>query len=322
MKRLKDYTISCASLGYSGIPIAPLPGIDILPLKSVEQLEYYCNKLRPDVTVIFHSFPFIKQVGNLPSTAGKKIVYIPIEGTNLPKDLLSPFYDYDQVIVPSKYSQRILKRQGILANIVPHGVDTEFFTPKKTPWKEFRFGYLGMNDVRKQIPRIMEARSRIKKRSMLVLATTAEGHYNLSALAQTYGISPTFIEKKYIGLPMTNDNIRDFYRTLDVYVSMGTEGFGLPSLESGACGIAQIVLDHGASREIMGPGAIYVKVGAMLDTNIGQIGLADKVDLYRKMRFLQDVEQARNKIARYALKRSKLWTWENAVKKLEEELNS
>jgi len=121
---------------------------------------------------------------------------------------------------------------------------------------------------------------------------------------------------------MSQSNIKEFYQSLDVYVNIATEGFGLPNLESGACGVAQIALDHGASREIMGPGALYIKISGKLHTNIGEIALADQLDLYQKMRFLQDVEQARNKIARYALKQSKKWTWANAVKRLEEELNS
>jgi len=311
-----DFSFDVLSLGYKGVPLKINENIRILELEKAHQLHYYFNKLRPDVTVVFHSFWLLDSMQTeLSIMPGKKILYIPCEGETIPNEYLRLFSQFDIVATPSEFSRRVMKKYGIEARVIPHGVDTEFFKPRDKPWHEFRFGYLGMNDIRKQVPRIMEAYARLKE-GLLVLATPENGAYKLSYLAKQYNITPIFIETKMHDLTMTREAVRDFLQSLDVYISPASESFGLPALEAQACGVPVIALEAGASPEVLGNGALYCNAADYLETSVGKVALISVPDLYRKMRFLIQVREAYMKTAQKALENAKKWPWENAVEKL------
>jgi len=318
LTRMPEYHFDVLSLGYKGIPLKINEHIRILELEKNYQISYYFKKLNPDITIIFHSFWLLESLlPEMQFIKGRRILYIPLEGERVPEKYLKIFPHFEEILVPSRYSQRVLRKSGFKSTIVPHGVDLEFFTPGKRTWHEFRFGYLGMNDIRKQVPRIMEAYARLKK-GILAIASEQEGHYDLANYARELGIKPVFIERKLNNLTMSRESVREFYRTLDVYLSCATEAFGIPALEAQACGVVPIALDHGASREVLGNGALYVKVSDYLHTSVGKVGLVSIPDLYRKMRFLIEVPQAYKKLQYKAIENSKKWSWDNAVEKLKE----
>jgi len=241
------------------------------------------------------------------------------EGEDIPYQYQKHFLKFDMIATPSEFSKRVMKKCGINATVIPHGVDTSFFMPKEKEWHEFRFGYLGLNDIRKQIPRVMEAYARVKQ-GTLVIAASNEGHYDLLQLAKQYQIAPIFIEAKLNGLAMNREAIRDFLQSLDVYLSPASESFGIPALEAQACGVPIISSSHGAAPEILGNGAIYCGVSDYLETSVGKVGLISLADLYRKMRFLIQVKSAWEKTSAKALENAKKWPWENSVKKMVEVL--
>lgn len=318
----KDYFFEVLSLGYEGMPLKLADNIRIFELKKTYQIKYYYSKMKPDISVIFHSFWLLNSIINeIDYITGKKILYIPCEGDNIPYGYEKYFLRFDLVVTPSEFSRKVMRKSGINATVVPHGVDTTFFQPKKKEWHEFRFGYLGMNDIRKQIPRVMEAYAKLKQ-GLLVIAAENEGHYDLLKLAKQHEISPIFIETKLNGLTMNREAVRDFLQSLDVYLSPASESFGLPALEAQACGIPVIASIHGASREVLGNGAVYCRVTDFLETTVGKIGLISVTDLYKKMRFLIQVKDAYEKISSKALANSKRWSWTNSVEKMTEALES
>ena len=317
----KDYFFEVLSLGYEGMPLKIAENIRVFELKKTYQLKYYFKKLKPDVTVVFHSFWLLdSMMSEIETLTGKRILYIPCEGEDIPFGYRKHFEHFDTVITPSEFSRRIMKKSGIEAMVVPHGVDTSFFTPPKpSPWHEFRFGYLGLNDIRKQVPRVMEAYSRLHQ-GILVIAAENEGHYNLLQLSKQYGIAPIFIEAKLNGLTMNREAIRDLMQSLDVYIAPASESFGIPGLEAQACGVPVIASSHGAAPEVLGNGGVYCGISDYLETTVGKIGLISTADLYRKMRFLIQVKTAYEKTKVKALENAKKWPWENGVKKMVEVL--
>jgi len=318
----KEYFFEVLSLGYEGMPLKIAENIRVFELKKAYQLKYYYSKMKPDISVVFHSFWLLESLmSEFDSLTGKKILYIPCEGDDIPQQYLKWFTKFDEILTPSEFSRKVMKKSNINATVVPHGVDTSFFVPKKKGWHEFRFGYLGLNDIRKQIPRVMEAYSRVKE-GLLVIAADKQGHYDLPQLAKQYQISPIFIEAKLHSLTMNREAVRDFLQSLDVYISPASESFGLPALEAQACSVPVIASSHGASQEVLGNGGVYCGISDFLETSVGKIGLISTADLYRKMRFLIQVKDAYERTAAKALANSKKWPWENAVKKMTEVLES
>jgi len=318
----KDYYFEVLSLGYEGMPLKLADNIRVFELKKSYQLKYYYAKMKPDISVVFHSFWLLGSMASeIPIITGKKILYLPCEGEDIPYAYQKYFTMFDAIATPSEFSRKIMKKCGINATVVPHGVDTTFFAPKQKEWHEFRYGYLGLNDIRKQIPRVMEAYSRVKQ-GMLVIAANNEGHYDLTQLAKQYQISPIFVEAKLNGLTMNREAIRDFLQTLDVYISPASESFGIPALEAQACGVPVIALEHGAAPEVLGNGAVYCGVADYLETTVGKVGMVSTADLYRKMRFMIQVKDAYDRTAAKALANSQKWPWENAVTKMTEVLES
>jgi len=318
----KEYSFDVLSLGYQGMPLKLADNVRIFELAKSYQLKYYYSKLKPDISVVFHSFWLLNSMmSEIDFITGKKILYIPCEGEDIPYQYQKYFFKFDTIATPSEFSKKVIKKCGINATVVPHGVDTTFFVPKQKEWHEFRFGYIGLNDIRKQIPRVMEAFSRVKQ-GMLVIAADNEGHYDLPQLAKQYQISPIFIEAKLNGLTMNREAIRDFLQTLDIYLSPASESFGIPALEAQACGVPSIASSHGASQEVLGNGAVYCGISDFLETSVGKVGLISTADLYRKMRFMVQVKDALNRTSVKALANSKKWPWDTAVKKMTEVLES
>jgi len=318
----KEYYFEVLSLGYEGMPLKIADNIRVFELKKSYQLKYYYSKLKPDISVVFHSFWMLESmIDQIENMAGKKILYLPCEGEDIPYQYQKHFARFDTICTPSEFSRKIMKKCGINATVIPHGVDTNFFVPKSKEWHEFRFGYIGLNDIRKQIPRVMEAYSRVKQ-GMLVIAADNVGHYDLTQLAKQYQISPIFIEAKLNGLTLNREAVRDFLQSLDIYISPASESFGLPALEAQACGVPVIASSHGAAQEVLGNGAVYCGVSDFLETSVGKIGLISTADLYRKMRFMVQVKDALDRTSVKALNNSKKWSWENAVKKMVEVFES
>lgn len=318
----KDYHFEILSLGYEGIPLKLAENLRVFELKKTYQLKYYFQKLKPEITVVFHSFWLLNSMINeVDYFTGKKILYLPCEGDNVPIEYQKNFFKFDTIVTPSEFSRKVMKKSGINATVVPHGVDTSFFVPKKKSWHEFRFGYLGMNDIRKQIPRIMEAYSRLKQ-GILTICAENEGHYDLIHLAKQYGINPIFVEAKLNSLSLNREGVREFLQSLDVYISPASESFGLPALEAQACGVPVIASSHGASKEVLGNGAVYCDISDFLETTVGKVGLISIPDLYRKMRFMIQVKDAWKKTSIKALNNAKKWPWENSVKKMVEVLEA
>lgn len=334
-KRLsREYNIFVLGIGYQGYPLN-YHGYTVLPLKDLVQIDFYLKKMKYDIPILFHSFYLLEQMAKFKSSLffrkKKPLLYIPVEGTPIPQHSKDCMVDFERIMVPSKFSQKILKENGIKADVIPHGVDTQIFTPQKNGNGNdvFNFGYLGQNDLRKQVCRVMRAYKQVERKYPsskfgLTLHTKAIHHYDLAAIAKQLEIVPIFSESCTYDLPISEEKIREFYWSLSTYVSPATEGFGLPPLEAAACGIPIVGLDHGAVPEIFGDAMLKVKLEAMLETNVGKVGLVDENDLALKMQHIFYDYRERKRLIKKGFQVVKEYNWNNGVRKfkeiLEEEL--
>lgn len=176
-------------------------------------------------------------------------------------------------IAMSRFGWNILTNEGVEPLYVPHGVDTEIYSPgDPMPYRDavpgitedtFVIGMVAMNrdPVRKGFPEQLLAFSVFHARhpnSFLVIHSSTGGGLNLAAIATQLGISTavSFPDTYSYELSLiTEEQLAGFYRGLDV-LSMCSygEGFGLPLIEAQACGIPVITTEFSATAELCGAG--------------------------------------------------------------------
>lgn len=311
----EKYNVFCLSLGYEGTPLR-LGNYSVLPLENTAQLDFFLTEIKPDIIVLFYALPALTKIVEKPFQY-KSIYYIPVEAPFVPKKYHNKLRFFNRLITTSEWSRESLRRSGFDADIVYHGVDTSFFVPIERKNQKFTFGYLGINDFRKQVPTIIEAYSMIKEKAELHLATQVEGYANLIEVSEEFQVVPKFQRALARNVPVQPEKIREFYYGLNAYVGIGTEAFGLPSLEAAATGIPNIALNYGSSPEILGDAAIYVEPCTTQWTELGKVGIVNPKDLAKKMEELLENESLCKDLGQKGIQRAKMFKWEDAIKKLD-----
>ena len=181
-------------------------------------------------------------------------------------------------IALSRYGQKALETAGFKALYVPHGVDMQnVFRPVKDrmavrrelglPEDAFIVGINAANKdtLRKSYPAQMRAFAEFRRRHpeanalLLIHALPrAPGALDLNAIVEDQGIgqSVRFSDwYTYVTGQIQPPNLAVWYNALDVLSNASHgEGFGLPIVESQACGTPPVVTDHSAMTELAGAG--------------------------------------------------------------------
>lgn len=320
----KKYDIYCLSFGYDGQPLNL--GYTILPFSAGSHIDFYWKEIKPDLVVLFHAVVALPKVMAMGRFAEPSILYAPVEGHKVPPSYHSYFQYFDRILTPSKWSQDALARDKINSEILPHGVNADFYHSFDRKNEAFTFGYFGSNDMRKQVTAIMDAFALLKGKKQLNLATPIQGNMDLGECSKELKIIPKFQKALARGLPVTADKIREFYWSLNAYIGMGTEGFGLPPLEAASTGIPNIAMNYGASKEVLGNSALYIKPVTTQLSPLGRIGIVDYKEVAKVMQYLKEDENECKKLGQKGIERAKKFPWDIPIKRLdkiiEEELNA
>ena len=158
----------------------------------------------------------------------------------------------------------------------PHAVDTSVYEPvprdearrrASLPRDAFIVGVVAANKgnpSRKSFPEILRAFAAFRERhddALLYLHTSIEGQGGvpLPPLVESLGIPSEALrltdQFTYLYSPLPSKSMASLYSAFDVLLNPATgEGFGIPVLESQACGTPAIVTDFSAMREVCGSG--------------------------------------------------------------------
>lgn len=133
-----------------------------------------------------------------------------------------------------------------------HGVDTEnFFPSSENPHARPYLLHISNNEPRKNVDRIVDAFSRLRREHPIELLLKLPGD---QANKYRHAAGVKIIERL-----LTDAEIADLYRHAAGYVFPSLyEGFGLPILEAMACGCPVITADTTACAEVAGGAAITV----------------------------------------------------------------
>jgi len=208
--------------------------------------------------------------------------WVPVDHAPVPPPVVGFFQHYPGTvpIAMSRFGQAELAKQiddEIL--YVPHGVDTQVFSPRADrdeirgflgiPSDAFVVGMVAANKgiapSRKAFPEVFLAFAEFKRShpdALLYMHTLrTEGHagLNLQFLARSCGVSESDIvwvdQLSYMLGDIPGDKMAALYSVMDVLANPSYgEGFGIPILEAQACGVPVIVGDNTAMPEILGGG--------------------------------------------------------------------
>lgn len=175
-----------------------------------------------------------------------------------------------QLIAMSQWGRDRMQAAGYNPVYVPHGIKTDLFdiSPQRDEIREtldltdnFVIGCNAANNdaIRKAAPEIMLAFAKFQKEvpeAVLSLHTGVhqEGGQDLEAVAENLGIVDrvrVVDQYRYAAGLCSPEDLRDWYNVIDVLcaVSYG-EGFGLPIIESQACGTPVITTDCSSMTEL------------------------------------------------------------------------
>ena len=204
----------------------------------------------------------------------KALSYLAIDADPVPPSWITRMHKFDHTVFFSKFAyNQIIHRDKSMqdkCSMIYHGINPYLYHPlrrehidrfKKNNGMENKFvvGMVARNQARKAHPRLLLAWQKFaqgKEDVMLLMHCCPQDQgWDLGDLVNRFGLN----QKVRITMPHNNpaqgvpqDQMVMLYNAMDVHVlTTEGEGFGIPVLESMACGIPNITDDYAASAELV-----------------------------------------------------------------------
>lgn len=333
LKRLRGHEICFAAQWYYGEPTETPEGYTLVSSFNERHLAYYAQKLKPDVTLIYQSPPLLQKISDtiikdIKKHSRKLFLYVPIEGFPLTCNIENIFNSADLILVPSRFSQECLRKEGWNSKVLYHGVDP-FFKPRRSLTQKyanpnpFICGTIASHVVRKQLTRIADAYKIVHDQGynaqFLMCATTYDyvaWDADLKKYVAKLNAKIELSQTAYLNLAITKEAIQRQYNMCHLHVLPSSESFGLPNLEAMACGCVPLVVNHGGSPEVVGDCGIYVEPKDFLTLEIGNIALVDRQALAEKIVWAIENSLTLQRLAIKGVERAKKFSWESSTQTL------
>ena len=269
------------------------------------------------------------------------VLHSPMDHINYPEEILEFTRLYKHIISICKWQQANLRKVGIESTYIPHGVDLSVYKPlNKEKCKElygvkdkFVFGTVAANsdkEDRKAHTRMMKAmywflenNPDVRKDIVWLYHTVPNDPKGLplDKICRKWGLKDVvrFMDPSLSTIYLTEEQMAVLYNAMDTHLLCSKrEGFGLPILESMACGVPNICHDFSSMTELVKDRGWLVKsLGADLNLETtplnAETAVPDVYDIADKIAraFFKDKERERySKRARaFALK----FNWDDLV---------
>lgn len=212
---------------------------------------------------------------NIAKLKTKWLAWVPVDHSPAPEAVVGALRKATRSIAYSEFGYDELKAAGVKnVNYIPHGVDTQVFTPLARHEARSRLGLkdesyivgmVGTNKgtpSRKCIPQALQAFKMFKqshKEALMYLHTEETGVHNgirLKPILDSLdlgGDSLLLCDQYELARGGFNDEyMRDIYNACDVLLSPSmAEGFGIPIMEAQACGTPVIATRFSSMTELV-----------------------------------------------------------------------
>jgi glycosyltransferase involved in cell wall biosynthesis len=276
---------------------------------------------------------------------GHWVVMQPWEFGSLPRAWLRPLAtEVDEVWVPSRHVREGFVEAGVPAElvvVVPNGVNARQFHPATEALDlgrppEFRFLFVGGTVYRKGIDLLLRAYRMAFEKADDVCLVIKDLGVNSFYKGQTYHRQIRALQARgdgaaivYLDATLPERELAGLYRSCDVLVHpYRGEGFGLPILESMACGVPAIVTNGGACLDfcseensvLVRAGKRYLPralLGPLETVRRPWVYEVDVRDLAAKLRHAYDRPEEMKALGTRASEDARTrWTWRQSARKV------
>ena len=251
------------------------------------------------------------------------VVYSPFDHVYYPEEIINFIRKYRKIVTLCKFSHDdLLSRWNIDSTVIPHGVDLSIYKPlpkeecKKRLGLEgkFVFGTVAANSdkedrkfhagMMKAMRYFLDQNPDVKDIVWLyhTVPTDPRG-MPLSNIAHKWKLDNVikFMDPSMADIMLSEEELVTLYNAMDVHLLCSKrEGFGLPIIESQACGVPNIVHNFSSMPELVkGHGWLVKSLG--IDLNLtttpinAETGVPDVYDLADKIKraYFNDKERKR-----------------------------
>jgi glycosyltransferase involved in cell wall biosynthesis len=279
--REQGYAVAAAGFGYNGeAHDLPYPVFRLFGFDNPELLAAALREFRADVLVTLSDPWTFSYVPKMPERKKLRwIAYFPLDGRPFPEDWKPWLADVDVTVVLSRFAQQcVAEATGKSPLLIYHGVDTQAFRPQDRGHAKqlanvsghFVIGTVARNQQRKNLPALIKAFAQFAKNKrdvILYLHTQVQGYWDLYELAKRHGVEGKTRVTEGLGTDrgLPDSMLATVYNAMDMFVlpTMG-EGFGLPIIESQACGVPAFATDYSACPELLPEPVQRLRVKDML----------------------------------------------------------
>ena len=341
----RGWAVIGASIPWGGWPPQNLPfpvwgmgGQDIW-----NKVTTMAQQVQPDVIVCCQDYPYAQTLFHgcrIDWSVTKLIVVTPIDGTPIHPDWIAVSKDYaDATMVISKFGVEGLRLQGVQADLLYPGVDSNEFCPAEEGEKDairekmgiskdaFVVGSFMMNQGRKMVSATVEAFKEFaldKQDAVLFLDMDrlSPAGWDLPGLLKQVGLDEKYVKYREDAQKAGIMELRERMIMCDISSQMAhREGFGLPNIESQACKVPPTVIDWCSGSEIAGAerGILVRRLPYMEYGTWGgaRDAFPDMVDWVRQWDRLYRNRELINIIASKGYEWTKELTWDNAANQFE-----
>lgn len=248
---------------------------------------FYYETLQPDVLITLGDAWMVNQIPKYPYNP-LWIMYFPIDGHPLNQDIIDTVSQAHVPVAMSKFGQLVCKQAGLDVDYIPHQINwkrlsrygskakkrrmREKYFPQIKP-ETLLFGSIARNNPRKHHMRLLRAFELFVKQNNLTPDDVrlylhldpkdAMMHTRLNAHDYFFIEWIDILEiGQYIIYPDTEgynfakgvseDELFERMSCIDIHVNAtGGEGFGVPTVESMAMGIPQVITNYTTSEELI-----------------------------------------------------------------------
>jgi glycosyltransferase involved in cell wall biosynthesis len=323
-----------------GIPSYPVP---VLPSKDgqfgVASAAKYAKQFGTDINILFTDWWAFDQ---FPTTLPNTVLYGPMDQVNYPEEILEFTKKYYKIIALCKWQQKCLADIGINSDYIYHGVDLDVFKPmdKKAARKKigltnedlFVFGTVAANndkEDRKSHIKSMKAMSYFLQQNPDVknvvwlyhTIPNSPGGLPLPSIAHKVGLDKvvSFMDPSMSSTMFSETDLANLMNCFDVHLLCSKrEGFGMPILETEACGVPNICHDFSSMTELVeGHGWLCKSLGYGLNLETSPINAETAVpDVYDIAKCIEDAYFHPDKVKRHGEESRKFalpFNWDDIV---------